>query len=95
DTAADGHGHAGDGFRRDAAHGLLDLTLDQVELGEVVTLLPESVTTRYPRPGVVYRELPDTPPVTLSIAWPQQSRSTATAALIRAATAVAPVGVAP
>lgn len=78
-------------------HRIADLSqlLTLVELGEVVTLLPESVTTRYPRPGVVYRELPDTPPVTLSIAWPQQSRSTATAALIRAATAVAPVGVAP
>ncbi|MEU6261561.1 LysR family transcriptional regulator [Streptomyces sp. NPDC047043] len=71
-------------------HGLTDLSqvLTLVDLGELVTLLPESVTARYPRPGVVYRRLPDTPPATLSIAWPQQSRSTATAALVRAATSV-------
>ncbi|MEU1276546.1 LysR family transcriptional regulator [Streptomyces sp. NPDC005799] len=62
-----------------------------VEFGDLVTLLPESVTTRYPRPGVAYRELPDAPPATLSIAWPQHSRSTATAALVRVATSVAPV----
>ncbi|MFI8235634.1 LysR family transcriptional regulator [Streptomyces sp. NPDC085900] len=60
-----------------------------VELGEVVTLLPKSVAVRYPRPGVVYREVPDAPPSTLSIAWPQQSRSTATAALVRVAASVA------
>jgi DNA-binding transcriptional LysR family regulator len=57
-----------------------------VELGELVTLLPESVAARYPRPGVVYRPVPDAPPATLVIAWPQQSRSRATAALVRAAT---------
>ncbi|MFC8513544.1 LysR family transcriptional regulator [Streptomyces sp. NPDC057257] len=59
-----------------------------VELGKVVTLLPQSVTVRYPRPGVVYRPVPDAPPATLSIAWPQHSRSTATAALVRVATSV-------
>ncbi|GAA3811052.1 LysR family transcriptional regulator [Streptomyces coacervatus] len=73
-------------------HRIADLpqVLTLVELGEIVTFLPESVTARYPRPGVVYRRLPDTPPATLSIAWPQQSRSTATAALVRAATSVMP-----
>ncbi|MFF4255610.1 LysR family transcriptional regulator [Streptomyces sp. NPDC001663] len=73
-------------------HGIADLAqvLTLIELGEIVTLLPESVTARYPRPGVVYRALPDTPPATLSIAWPQQSRSTATAALVRAATSLMP-----
>ncbi|WLW50462.1 LysR family transcriptional regulator [Streptomyces sp. YU58] len=60
-----------------------------VALGEVVPLLPASVAARYPRPGVVYRPAPDTPPAVLTIAWPQQSRSTATAALVRAATSVA------
>ncbi|MGI5460453.1 LysR family transcriptional regulator [Streptomyces sp. CA-249302] len=71
-------------------HGIADLPqlLTLVELGEVVTLLPKSVTTRYPRPGVTYRTLPDAPPATLSIAWPQHSCSTATAALVRAATSV-------
>ncbi|MGW2719152.1 LysR family transcriptional regulator [Streptomyces sp. NPDC001492] len=73
-------------------HGIADLPqlLTLVELGEIVTLLPESVTTRYPRPGLAYREVPDAPPATLSIAWPQQSCSTATAALVRAATSLVP-----
>ncbi|MCC8449038.1 LysR family transcriptional regulator [Streptomyces rochei] len=62
--------------------------LKLVELGDIVTLLPESVCARYPRPGVEYREVPDAPPATLSIAWPQQSRSRATAALVRTATSV-------
>ncbi|WP_327667735.1 LysR family transcriptional regulator [Streptomyces sp. NBC_00485] len=73
-------------------HHIADLSqlLTLVELGEVVTLLPGSVTVRYPRPGIAYREVPDAPPATLSIVWPQQSRSTATAALVRAATSVVP-----
>ncbi|WP_210592099.1 LysR family transcriptional regulator [Streptomyces sp. GESEQ-35] len=58
-------------------------------LGEVVPLLPASVADRYPRPGVVYRPVTDAPPAVLVIAWPQQSRSRATAALVRAATSVA------
>jgi DNA-binding transcriptional LysR family regulator len=62
--------------------------LKLVELGDVVTLLPESVCTRYPRPGIAYRDVPDAPPATLSIAWPQQSRSRAIAALVRVATSV-------
>ncbi|MCL6675245.1 LysR family transcriptional regulator [Streptomyces panaciradicis] len=72
-------------------HSIADLAqlLALVELGKLVTLLPESVTSRYPRPGVLYRTVPDAPPATLCIAWPQQSRSTATAALVRAATSVA------
>ena len=71
-------------------HAIADLPqlIALVELGAVVTLLPAEVTHRYPRPGVVYREVLDAPPATLSIAWPQQSRSPATAALVRAATSV-------
>jgi len=70
-------------------HGVRDLPqlIKLVELGEVVTLLPESVVARYPRPGIAYLPVPDAPPAVLSIAWPQQSRSTATAALVRAAAA--------
>jgi DNA-binding transcriptional LysR family regulator len=67
--------------------GLAQL-LTLVELGELVQLLPESVTTRYPRPGVAYRPVVDAPPAVLAIAWPQQSRSRAVAAMVRAATAV-------
>ncbi|MEV6741897.1 LysR family transcriptional regulator [Streptomyces sp. NPDC051104] len=63
--------------------------LTLIGLGDLVTLLPTSVTARYPRPGVVYRPVPDAPPAVLAIAWPQQSRSTATAALVRAAASVA------
>ncbi|HEX6341139.1 LysR family transcriptional regulator [Umezawaea sp.] len=68
-------------------HGVRDLPqlLKLVELGELVTLLPESVVDRYPRPGIAYVRVPDAPPAVLAIAWPQQSRSTATAALVRAA----------
>ncbi|MEV6170749.1 LysR substrate-binding domain-containing protein [Streptomyces sp. NPDC051954] len=58
-------------------------------LGEVVPLLPVSVAARYPRPGVVYRPVVDAPPAVLVIAWPQQSRSRAVAALVRTATEVA------
>jgi DNA-binding transcriptional LysR family regulator len=63
--------------------------LTLVELGELIQVLPESVAARYPRPGVAYRPVPDAPPLTLAIAWPQQSRSRATAALVRAATSFA------
>ncbi|MFC9468194.1 LysR family transcriptional regulator [Streptomyces coelicoflavus] len=70
-------------------HGDLAQVLTAVSLGKVVTLLPASVTARYPRPGVAYRPVPDAPPVVLALAWPQQSRSTATAALVRAATEAA------
>ncbi|WP_133915668.1 LysR family transcriptional regulator [Streptomyces sp. NBC_00582] len=87
------------GLRADEVHRYIDevrgrgqdlaqlLTL--VGLGEVVPLLPASVADRYPRPGVVYRPVRDAPPAVLAVAWPQQSRSTATAALVRAAVAAA------
>ncbi|MDN3026980.1 LysR family transcriptional regulator [Streptomyces sp. S.PB5] len=73
---------------RKLGHDLAQL-LALVPLGGLIPLLPVSVAARYPRPGVVYRPLPDAPRAVLHIAWPQQSRSTATAALVRAATAVA------
>ncbi|GAA3143104.1 hypothetical protein GCM10017687_69900 [Streptomyces echinatus] len=63
--------------------------LTLVALGGPTPVLPASVAARYPRPGVVYRPVPDAPPSVLAIAWPQQSRSTATAALIRTAASVA------
>ncbi|MFI6935774.1 LysR family transcriptional regulator [Streptomyces sp. NPDC050287] len=63
--------------------------LTRVGLGEVVALLPVSVADRYPRPGVVYRPVLDAPPAVLAVTWPQQSRSTAAAALVRAAAEVA------
>ncbi|MET7700656.1 MULTISPECIES: LysR family transcriptional regulator [unclassified Streptomyces] len=63
--------------------------LTLVALGTHIPLLPASVAARYPRPGVVYRPVPDAPHSVLSVAWPQQSRSMATAALVRTAMAVA------
>ncbi|KUJ35973.1 LysR family transcriptional regulator [Streptomyces sp. NPDC093228] len=65
--------------------------LTLVGLGGPTPLLPASVAARYPRPGVVYRPVADAPLSVLTIAWPQQSRSTATAALVRAACSVADV----
>jgi DNA-binding transcriptional LysR family regulator len=76
-----------DGVRAEGRNLAQMLTL--VSLGDMVGLLPASVAERYPRPGVVYRPVTDAPPAVLRIAWPQQSRSTATAALVRAAVAVA------
>ncbi|WP_078917546.1 LysR family transcriptional regulator [Streptomyces sp. NRRL S-813] len=73
--------------RRSRGRDLAQL-LTLVALGEVINLLPASVADRYPRPGVVYRPVTDAPPAVVAIAWPQQSRSTATAALVRAAVAV-------
>ncbi len=70
-------------------HADLAQVLTAVSLGQVVTLLPASVAVRYPRPGVAYRPVTDAPPVVLALAWPGQSRSTAVAALVRAATEVA------
>jgi DNA-binding transcriptional LysR family regulator len=76
-----------DGVRSEGRDLAQMLTL--VALGDMVGLLPASVADRYPRPDVVYRRVTDAPPAVLSIAWPQQSRSTAVAALVRAAVAVA------
>jgi len=69
--------------------GDLAQVLTAVSLGEAVTLLPASVAVRYPRPGVAYRPVSDAPPVVLALAWPQESRSTATAALVRVAAEIA------
>ncbi|MFF4394045.1 LysR family transcriptional regulator [Streptomyces sp. NPDC001480] len=66
--------------------------LTLVGLGDLTPLLPASVAARYPRPGVVYRPVQDAPPVVFAIAWPQQSRSTAVAALVRAALSAAEGG---
>jgi DNA-binding transcriptional LysR family regulator len=60
-----------------------------VELGKVVYFPPVSMARRYRRPDVVYRPVYDLLPFTLAIAWPQDSRSRAVAAFVRAATSVA------
>jgi len=60
-----------------------------VETGSVVFFLPTSVAQRYPRPGIAYRPVTDLPDATLALAWPQDARSPAVAAFVRAACTVA------
>jgi DNA-binding transcriptional LysR family regulator len=60
-----------------------------VETGSVVFFAPASVARRYPRPGVAYRPVTDLPDSTLALAWPQDARSPAVAAFVRAACTVA------
>jgi DNA-binding transcriptional LysR family regulator len=60
-----------------------------VETGSVVFFAPVSVARRYPRPGIAYRPVSDLPDSTLALAWPQDARSPAVAAFVRAACTVA------
>jgi len=60
-----------------------------VETGSVVFFAPASVARRYPRPGIAYRPVSDLPGATLAVAWPQDARSPAVAAFVRAACTVA------
>jgi DNA-binding transcriptional LysR family regulator len=75
----------------DAAQDASDLPqiLKLVELGRIACFFPASLTMRYPRSEIAYRRVADLEPAALSVAWPQQSRSTAVAAFVRAATKVA------
>ncbi|MER6216576.1 LysR substrate-binding domain-containing protein [Streptomyces sp. NPDC001674] len=60
-----------------------------VETGTIVFFAPASVARRYPRPGISFRPVSDLPDATLAVAWPQDARSPAVAAFVRAACAVA------
>ncbi|MEU0949222.1 LysR family transcriptional regulator [Streptomyces canus] len=60
-----------------------------VETGSIVFFAPVSVARRNPRPGVAYRPVSDLPNCTLAVVWPQDARSPAVAAFVRAAVAVA------
>jgi DNA-binding transcriptional LysR family regulator len=60
-----------------------------VETGSVVFFTPASVARRYPRSGIAYRPVSDLPDSTLALAWPQDARSPAVAAFVRAACTVA------
>jgi DNA-binding transcriptional LysR family regulator len=60
-----------------------------VETGSIVFFAPASVAQRYPRPEIAYRPVTDIPDSTLAVAWPQDARSPAVAAFVRAACAVA------
>jgi DNA-binding transcriptional LysR family regulator len=60
-----------------------------VETGSVVFFAPASVARLYPRPGIAFRPVSDLPDATLVLAWPQDARSLAVAAFVRAACTVA------
>lgn len=60
-----------------------------VETGTTVFFAPASVARRNPRPGVAYRPVGDLPDCTLAVAWPQDARSPAVAALVRVACTIA------
>jgi len=66
-----------------------------VETGSVVFFAPASVARRYPRPGIAYRPVSDLPDSALALAWPQDARSPAVAAFVRAACTVAAAAHAP
>jgi DNA-binding transcriptional LysR family regulator len=69
----------------------LDMTqiFNLIEIGTIVFFVPTSVARRYTRPDIVFREVTDLPPAGLVVAWPQDCRSPAVAAFVRAAVAVA------
>ena len=60
-----------------------------VETGSAVFFAPASVAGHYPRSGIAYRPVSDLPDSTLALAWPQDARSPAVAAFVRAACTVA------
>ncbi|WP_034261161.1 LysR family transcriptional regulator [Actinospica robiniae] len=60
-----------------------------VETGSAVFFTPASVARRYVRPGIAYRPVTDLPDAALTLIWPQNARSPALAAFVRAACTVA------
>jgi len=77
--------------RPDRPAARLDMTqiFNLIEIGRILFFVPASVARRYTRPDIVYREVTDLPPAGLVVAWPQECRSPAVAAFVRAALAVA------
>jgi DNA-binding transcriptional LysR family regulator len=59
--------------------------LESVALGEGVAFLPASAADLYRRRDVVYVPVSDISPSHVAVAWPEASRSKATAAFVRAA----------
>jgi DNA-binding transcriptional LysR family regulator len=49
--------------------GDIDDWLAAIATGRCVGITPESTVAQYPRPGVIYRPLRDTPPVAVRLAW--------------------------
>lgn len=63
--------------------GNISRLLRLIEIGQVIALLPASVAARFLRPQISYCPVEDTPPISLSVAWPLSSCSLATAAFVR------------
>ena len=60
-----------------------------IEVGSTVWFLPVWLAERFARPGIAYRPVEGLEPVTLAVAWPARSRSTAVAAFVRTAQQIA------
>jgi DNA-binding transcriptional LysR family regulator len=86
--SAASHGRPAGPRRAPPASNLSEI-FSLVETGSVVFFAPASVARRYPRPGIAYRPVSDLPDSTLAVAWPQDARSPAVAAFVRAACTVA------
>lgn len=76
-----------DGPSASSEQGRLDLAqiFSLVELGRVVLFVPASVAELHSRPDIVYRDVTDLALSTLTVAWPENSRSPALAAFVRVA----------
>lgn len=59
-----------------------------ITLRRLVAVVPASVRDRLP-PGLIWRPVPDAPPVTIRVAWPRGSTSRQVASFVRAATTAA------
>ena len=59
--------------------GDIDDWLAAIATGRCVGITPESTVAQYPRPGVVYRPMRDTPPVPVRLAWWRDDPHPATA----------------
>jgi DNA-binding transcriptional LysR family regulator len=58
-------------------------------LPQILDAYCASVARRYPRPEITYLPVSDLPDSTLALAWPQDARSPAVAAFVRAACTIA------
>lgn len=88
-TPADEAGEAGRQVPQ--ARRKLDLAqiFNLIEIGEIVWFPPASLVRRQSRPDITFREVDDLGPSTLTVVWPEDSRSPAVAAFVRIAVAVA------
>jgi DNA-binding transcriptional LysR family regulator len=63
----------------------MEQLVEVVALGQAVAFLPASLAERYARPEIARLPVSDLSPSTVAVAWPEDCRSLAVAALVRAA----------